>query len=77
MQTLIEIPISVLLGAITVLSSVIGTMAAIMWSFMKERLKAQDVLIQSQGETIDRLQTDIERLSGGCGIEHCVWKVRK
>lgn len=76
METMIELPASVLITAISVLCAAISTMALTMWGFMKSRLKAQDTIIEKQGQTILALQEDVKRLSKGCGIDHCVWKIR-
>lgn len=71
-----EIPIAWILGTIISLGSVIGTLAALMWSFVKSRIDAQDKIIDSQSATVRSLQADVERLSHGCGIATCIWKNR-
>ena len=69
-----EIPITWILTAFVTLTGTISGMALTIWLFMKERLAKQDILIEKQNITIHKLQEDVERLSGGCGIESCVWK---
>ena len=71
-----ELPIAWLLSMIGILSGSIATLAGIMWSFMKSRLEAQDKLIGSQSVTISKLQDDIDRMSKGCGLDHCSWRQR-
>jgi len=71
-----EIPITWILTAFVTLAGTISGMALTIWLFMKERLAKQDVLIEKQNITIHKLQEDIDRLSGGCGVEVCVWKKR-
>lgn len=71
-----EIPITWILGTIISLGTVIGTLSGIMWSFVKSRIDAQDVIIDSQNATIRSLQSDVERMSHGCGAVACVWKNR-
>lgn len=73
---MIELPIAWILATIGTLSGAIATLAAIMWGFMKSRLEAQDKIIDSQGQTIAKLQDDVERMSKGCGHEACHWKPR-
>lgn len=71
---MIELPIAWILGTIGTLSGVIATLATIMWGFMKSRLEAQDKIINSQGQIIEQLQKDIDRMSHGCGVDQCLWK---
>jgi hypothetical protein len=73
---MIELPIAWLLSVIGVLGGTIATLAGIMWSFMKSRLEAQDKLIESQTQTIAKLQDDVDRMSKGCGIDLCSWRLR-
>jgi len=70
-------PVGWVIGAIATMGVVIGTLATIMWDFMKSRLAAQDDLIKSQGFTIERLQNDVDRLSKGCGQVDCLWRGRQ
>lgn len=70
---MIELPLAWLLTIIGVLATTIATMAAIMWGFMKTRLDAQDTIIQTQAETIAKLQDDVERMAKGCGADGCHW----
>ena len=72
----VEIDSNWLLGVIT-------TLAATLWAFTLARFKKQDATIESQGEviknqgkTIEHLETDVERLSKGCGANGCIWKNR-
>lgn len=64
---MIELPISWILGIIGTLGGVIGALASLLWSTMRDRLSAQDRII-------DGLRTDIERMSKGCGVENCLWR---
>ena len=73
---MIELPIAWILATIGTLSGAIATLAGIMWGFMKSRLAAQDAIIQAQGNTIAKLQDDVERMAKGCGHEACHWKAR-
>lgn len=73
---MIELPVSWLIGVISVLGTTIATLATCLWSFVKSRLAAQDTMIQAQTTTIEKLQDDIDRLSKGCGMAACVWKHR-
>ncbi|MBB5351359.1 hypothetical protein HNR46_001595 [Haloferula luteola] len=66
---MIELPIAWILGIIGVLGGVISALAGLLWSTMKERLSAQDKIIE-------RLQADVERMAKGCGMESCHWKRR-
>lgn len=73
---MIELPLAWLLSTIGVLATAIATLAGIMWGFMKSRLEAQDKIIQSQTDTITKLQEDVERMGKGCGADGCHWKIR-
>jgi hypothetical protein len=73
---IVELPVSWLLGIIGVLGTTIATLATVIWAFMKSRLDNQDKLIASQSAIIGRLQDDVDRLSKGCGMDACVWRVR-
>ena len=73
---MIELPIAWILATIGTLSSSIVALACVMWGFMKSRLEAQDKIIDSQNSTIGKLQDDVDRLSKGCGVDHCHWKTR-
>lgn len=66
---MIEIEIGWILGIIGTLGGVITSLAVILWTTMKDRLTAQDKII-------DGLRADIERMSKGCGIETCHWRSR-
>ncbi|YCM47034.1 hypothetical protein V2O64_24640 (plasmid) [Verrucomicrobiaceae bacterium 227] len=57
-----EIPAEWILG-------VIGTLAGIIYHSLSSRIK-------DQSKIIDKLQGDIDRLSKGCGVAHCLWKER-
>lgn len=70
---MIELPIAWILTVIGTLAATVATLAGIMWGFMKSRLAAQDRVIDIQGATISKLQEDVDRLSRGCGAEHCHW----
>jgi hypothetical protein len=72
----ISIPISWILTGLLSLCGTIATLAGIMWSFVKSRIDAQDKIIEAQNSTIGKLQDDVERMSKGCGADHCVWKNR-
>lgn len=71
-----QIPIAWVLGVIISLGGVIGTLAGIMWSFVKSRIDAQDKIIEAQNSTIKSLQSDVDRMAKGCGLTGCVWKDR-
>ena len=74
---MIELPIAWILATIGTLSGAVATLAGIMWGFMKSRLSAQDKIIETQGLTITKLQSDIERMAKGCGAKECLWEHRK
>jgi hypothetical protein len=57
------------LGTIGILGSTVGTMAGAMWLFMVNRLRKQDAIIEGQ-------QSQIDRISKGCGLPECLWKGR-
>ena len=63
------VPVGWVLGVFGILGGVISTLAAVLWSTMKERLSVQDGIIK-------RLQDDLDRMSRGCGIATCLWKDR-
>jgi len=71
---MIELPLGWLLSIIGTLALTIATLAGVMWSFMKSRLDAQDKIIASQADTIERLQDDVERMAKGCGQDSCFWR---
>lgn len=73
---MIELPLAWILATIGTLSGAIATLAGIMWGFMKSRLAAQDKIIEVQGNTISKLQDDVERMAKGCGADHCLWRPR-
>lgn len=66
---MIELPIGWILGIIGALGGVIATLAGMLWATMKDRLAAQDRII-------DGLRADIERMAKGCGMEDCHWRGR-
>ena len=66
---MIELPIGWVLGIIGTLGTVITALASLLWTTMKDRLSAQDRII-------DGLRNDIERMSKGCGMEACHWRTR-
>lgn len=59
----VEWILSVLLGS----GGVIATLAGVLWKSMTNRLEAQDRIIA-------HMQTEIARLSKGCGIESCIYR---
>lgn len=73
---MIELPVSWLLGIIGVLGTTIATLAAVMWAFMKSRLEAQDRVIESQTVMVEKLKSDVDRMSKGCGMDQCIWRHR-
>jgi hypothetical protein len=62
------VPVAWLITIIAALGGVIATLAGIIWSTLKERLSVQDDIIK-------KLQDDVERLSKGCGIKECMWRM--
>ena len=66
---MIELPIGWVLGIIGTLGGVITALASLLWQTMKDRLAAQDRII-------DGLRADIERMSKGCGQRECLWRER-
>jgi hypothetical protein len=74
---MIELPIAWILATIGTLSGAVATLAGIMWGFMKSRLAAQDRIIETQGNTIAKLQDDVERMAKGCGHKECLWRGRE
>lgn len=63
---MIELPIGWVLGIIGTLGGVISALAALLWTTMKDRLTAQDRIIE-------KLQADVDRMSKGCGLDSCHW----
>jgi hypothetical protein len=61
------IPVEWILGVLIGLGSVIATLAGLLWRTMNNRLEAQDRIISN-------LQTEVSRLSKGCGMESCIWR---
>lgn len=66
---MVEISISWLLGTVGILGSVIATLAGIIYTSLNARLQVQDKIIEG-------MRIDIDRMSKGCGIEMCHWRVR-
>jgi hypothetical protein len=66
---MIELPIGWVLGIIGTLGGVITALASLLWNTMRDRLSAQDRIIEG-------LRNDIERMSKGCGMESCHWRIR-
>lgn len=63
---MIELPIGWVLGVIGALGGVIATLAGVLWATMKDRLSAQDRIIEG-------LRADIDRMAKGCGFDGCHW----
>jgi hypothetical protein len=61
------IPVEWILGVLIGLGSVIATLAGLLWRTMNNRLEAQDRIISN-------LQTEVARLSKGCGMDSCIWR---
>lgn len=49
--------------------SLISILLAIFWRTLNQRLEAQDRIVEG-------LEVDIERMSKGCGLDGCHWRVR-
>lgn len=62
------VPVAWLIAIIGALGGVIATLAGVLWSTMKERLAVQDGIIKN-------LQDDVERMSKGCGMKECMWRM--
>ncbi len=63
------IPVEWLLGVLIGLGGVIATLAGIIFKVLSSRIDIQDKIIS-------KLQDDVDRLSKGCGIGACLWKLR-
>lgn len=61
------IPVEWVLSTLLGLGGVIATLAGMLWRTMSNRLEAQDRIIS-------HLQTEVARLSKGCGMETCIWR---
>jgi hypothetical protein len=61
------IPVEWILSVLLGLGGVIATLAGVLWRTMNSRLEAQDKIIS-------HLQTEVARLSKGCGMESCIWR---
>jgi len=61
------IPVEWILGVLIGLGSVIATLAGLLWRTMNNRLEAQDRIISN-------LQSEVARLSKGCGMDSCIWR---
>lgn len=66
---MIELPVGWLLTTVGILGTTIATLAGIIYKSLSARLGVQDRII-------DGLRADIERMSKGCGVESCHWRVR-
>jgi hypothetical protein len=64
-----NIPVEWILSVLLGLGGVIATLAGLLWRTMNNRLETQDRIIAN-------LQADVARLSKGCGIESCIWRLR-
>ncbi|MBK1884565.1 hypothetical protein JIN85_19270 [Luteolibacter pohnpeiensis] len=64
-----SISVSWVLGIIGLLGGVIATLASIIYKSLSDRLAAQDKIIE-------HLRADVERMSKGCGLDPCHWRVR-
>jgi hypothetical protein len=62
------VPVAWLITIIGALGGVIATLAGLLWTIMKDRLAVQDDIIK-------KLQDDVDRLSKGCGIKECLWRM--
>jgi len=74
---IIEIPIGWILSGIGVLCATIGTLATTFYQFMRSRLEAQDKILSMQESQIDQLKNEVMRLSQGCGMESCHWRIAR
>lgn len=61
------IPVEWILGVLLGLGSIIATLAGLLWRTMNNRLEVQDRIIAN-------LQTEVARLSKGCGMDTCIWR---
>lgn len=67
---IVPVPIGWMLASLGGLAACIGTLAAIIYSQLNSRIMAQN-------EIITKLQSDVSRLSQGCGANGCHWKSRR
>ena len=72
----VSIDVNWIIGIIGILGTSLGSVAGVLWAFTISRLRKQDDLIDQQNTTIHNLQSDVLRLSKGCGAAECVWKNR-
>lgn len=63
------VPVGWVLSVFGILGGIISTLAALLWTTMKDRLAAQDGII-------NRLQADVDRMAKGCGITTCIWRTK-
>lgn len=77
MENLLSLPVTWILGAITVLGGVIGKLSHLLWKTVNQRIAAQDKTLAAQGKIISSLQEDVKRMSKGCGAGGCFWAKRK
>jgi hypothetical protein len=61
------VPVSWLVAMVSTLGAVIATLASVLWSVVKERFAMQDGVIK-------QLQSDLGRISKGCGASACFWR---
>lgn len=72
----VTLPLTWLLGSITVLCGTIVTLTTTFYQFLKSRLAAQDKILALQDAQIDANKVEIARLCKGCGVDSCHWKFR-
>jgi hypothetical protein len=66
---MIEIPIAWILTAFGAMAATIAGLFHLFWAFVQSRFSAQD-------KVIDGLRNDVDRMSKGCGADHCSWRNR-
>ena len=71
-----EIPVGWVLTSFVGLGSIIATLATSLYQTLKASILTLQGRIAAQDEIIEGLQDDIERMSKGCGMDHCIWKHR-
>ena len=71
-----EIPIGWVLTSLGALSGTIATLAMTVFKIMKNRLDAQDKVLALQDSHIDALKAEVLKLSQGCGVQSCVWRMQ-
>jgi hypothetical protein len=76
LSTIVEIPIGWILTSIGILCGTITTLGVTVFQILRNRLDAQDKVLEFQERQIESLKADVLRLSQGCGADACHWLLK-